>query len=452
MIEVKQDHKLNFPPIKVPRYNEDNDEGEQIFNQTEIEGVLVPLLRFNNTVITFEQVDKMILTCNPIPRIDITITDFLQIVRIFDQPGHDNILYLQILPPFDDAYKKIQLAFRIEYSQIKGNRFRMSGVYMVPGIFDTQMKPYGITTTYELFEQVANDLSLGFCSNVDETNDERYIYNPNLRLPELLSSEVQFAGEKGHVFTWWIDFWNNINLVDIYKEYNEVLPDDQLQIWLSDNFKDSLNKAEPYPQIAAFTNSPAFAASPMFVPTYKPILETNNTTDMNFETYSMENQEASSTIIQDGDFQHEVNKGVGYVYGGEIFGKFDYLSQRACRGMFLNKVNETKIELVAHYPLLGLMKGGHVNFWWYDINNMVTDEVDNSNIESNSPIPDDSVDELNTPDGRISINRTVSGQYYIDDIVYKYTGHRNWEVKYTLCRSAEYVQRLAPPSEETFLK
>lgn len=452
MIEVKQDHKLQFPPINVPRYNEDNEEGDQIYNQTEIEGVLVPLLKFNNTVITFEQVDKMILTCDPIPRIDVTITDFFEIIRIFDQPGHDNILYLQILPPFDDAYKKIQLAFRIEYSKVTGKRLRMSGVYEIPGIFDNQMKPYGIVSTYELFQQVASDLSLGFCSNVDGTEDERYVYNPNLHLPELLSREVNFAGKKPQVFTWWIDFWNNINLVDIYKEYNEVLSDEDMQIWVGDNFKDTLNGSEPMPQIAAFTNSPAFISSPMFVPTYKQILEENEITDMNFEIYSMDDQEASSTVIQDGDVQYKANIGQAYVYGGEVFGDFDYLSQRACRNMFLNKINETKIEVVAHYPLLGLMKGEHVNFWWYDINNPITRDVDTSDITSNAPIPDDSSPELRTTDGQITINKTVSGQYYIEDVIYKYTGHRNWEVKYTLCRSAEYVQRVAPPTEETFMK
>ena len=53
MIEVKHDHKLKFPTIEVPKYNESDDEGPNIARQTNIEGVLVPLFRFNNLTITF---------------------------------------------------------------------------------------------------------------------------------------------------------------------------------------------------------------------------------------------------------------------------------------------------------------------------------------------------------------------------------------------------------------
>lgn len=450
MIEVKHDHKLQFPQIRVPMYNQDNDEGDQVINQTELEGVLVPLLRFNNTVITFEQVDRMELTCNPVPKIEVWITDFLQIIRQFDQPGRDNILYLQILPPFDDAYKKIQLAFYIEDTDLQGNKVYLRGTYEAPGIFDSEMKPYGMLSTYDLFEQVSNDHQLGFCSNVDDSEDERYIYNPNKNMESFLDQEIVFAGNKPHVFTWWIDFWNNLNFVDLYQEYSEILSDEDMQLWLSDTFKDASKPSEPYKQIAAFTNSPAFAASPTFIPNYQPILNSGSPTDANFEVYSMEDQEASSTVIQDGDVQNDVK--MSYKYGGEVFGDFDYLSQRACRDMYLSKINSNVIEIVCKYPLLGLMKGEHVNFWWYDMNNIALEGVDASSINTNAPVPEDPNGELKNSDMTMILNKTVSGQYYIMDVKYAYVGHRNWEVTYTLSRSAEEIQKLAPPTNETFLK
>ena len=73
MIEVKQDHKLQFPTIEVPKYNESDDEGANVAKQTNIEGVLVPLFRFNNLTITFEMVRSMRLTCDRVPEIRIEI-------------------------------------------------------------------------------------------------------------------------------------------------------------------------------------------------------------------------------------------------------------------------------------------------------------------------------------------------------------------------------------------
>ena len=141
MIEVKQDHKLQFPTIEVPKYNELDDEGANIARQTNIEGVLVPLFRFNNLTITFEMVRMMKLTCDRVPEIRIEIKDFLDLIKIMDSPGLDNILYMQIIPPFDDAYKKIELAFYITSTNIIGNIVTLEGTYYVPKLFDTVMKP-----------------------------------------------------------------------------------------------------------------------------------------------------------------------------------------------------------------------------------------------------------------------------------------------------------------------
>jgi hypothetical protein len=450
MIEVKHDHKLQFPTIEVPKHNEDEDDGAVIVKQTNIEGVLVPLLRFNNITITFEMVNSMKLTCNPVPTIEIEITDFLGLVKVLDTPGLDNILYLQILPPFDNAYKKIQLAFYVTNTNIDGNIITLSGTYFVPKFFDSVMKPYGIISSYDLFDGISNEYSLGFCSNVDGTTDERYIYNPNRKVMDFMNREIEFSGEKEHVYTWWIDFWNNINFVDLYKEYNEICSDEDMQIWMFNNLKATDNdENEPYKQIAAFTNSPAMVSSPLYISDYTPTSQSSLVTDCNFEVFSMNNQEASSTVIQDGDVHNDIF--MKYEYGGEVFGDFDYLSQKACRNMFLNKINSQCIEVITHIPILGLMKGGHVNVWWYDINSIVAEAVENVDVESNIDVPENNEDSDDI-DTSMVINKTISGQYYIIDIEYNYVGHMNWENKYILSRSAENIQRINPPSNESFMK
>lgn len=449
MIEVKHDHKLKFPTIEVPKYNESDDEGPNIARQTNIEGVLVPLFRFNNLTITFEMVQSMMLTCNRVPEIHVEIKDFVDLIKIMDTPGPDNILYMQIVPPFDGAYRKIQLAFYVVNSSIDGNIITLDGIYYVPKFFDTVMRPYGMISSYELFDAISNEYSLGFCSNIDDSQDERYIYNPNRTIMEFMDNEVGISGMKEHVFAWWIDFWNNINLVDLFKEYNSVYSDEDMQIWLCNNFKATdAGENEPYQQIAAFSNHPAFVSSPMYIDDYRPVSRSSLITDCNYETYSMGNLKAESMLIQDGDVHNSIF--TKYRYGGEVFGDFNYLAQRACREMFINKINSQCIEVITKTPVLGLIKGGHVNVWWYDIGNQTAKNIDSSGIESNIPIPDDP-EGSRDGDVPVVINKTISGQYFIVDIEFNYIGGMSWENKYILSRSAEDIQRINPPANESFL-
>ena len=206
---------------------------------------------------------------------------------------------------------------------------------------------------------------------------------------------------------------------------------------------------KPYKQIAAFSNHPAFISTPMYIEDYTPTSRSSMVTDRNFETYSMDDMEASSILIQDGDVHNNVF--TRYQYGGEVFGDFNYLARKACRNMFLNKINSQCIEVITRIPMLGLIKGDKVNLWWYDIGNQTARNLDTSDIESNTAIPDD-VEGSRDGEVPMVINKTISGQYYIVDIEFNYVGGMNWENKYTLSRSAEGIQRINPPSNESFMK
>lgn len=456
MIEVKHDHKLTFPTIELPMIHEDEKNGYSPLKQTNIEGVLVPLIRYNNYTITFDTIIRMRLRCQTVPTINVVFMDSYGIIKTLDSPGVDSMLYLQILPPFDNAYKKIQLGFRVTNVKVNDSVISLTGRYYVPGLTDVVMKPYGFLSTYDLFEKVSNEYKLGFCSNVSGLDDERYIYNANNNVVAFLNNEIQYSGMAGgedkdsnkHVFDWWIDFWNNINFVDVYKEYNTIVPDDELYIWTSTNKGNDANPdftAEPYKQMAYFCNHPMVADSELFIFQYTPKTMAGSNTDVNFEVYLLNKLDRQSTLIQDGDV-HE-NTTTGYLYGGEVFGDFDYLTKKASRSIFLNKITSQTIEVSLHRPVLGLMKGGHVNIYWFDTNNIIIDNIDTSDVESNISLPPD----LEIGDDHYKINRSVSGQYYIYDIDYGYDGSRGWDVKYTLSRPADQINRKNEPSKETFM-
>lgn len=447
MITVKHDNKLTFPSITVPMISQDEEDNTHDgIKQSNVEGILVPLFRFNNFTINFQMVKSMHLTCNPTPQIDLEIDDISGMIKNLDTPGLDNVLYMQILPPFDDAYKKIELAFQVYSTEIIGSIISIRGRYSCPKLFDVVMKSYGMIDTYTLFDQVSNDLALGFASNMDGSEDKRYIYNPNLTPTEFLQKEIRFGGNMEHVFDWWIDFWNNIILVDIYEEYNSLCEEDNMKIWISPVMHDvdAGAEAEPHEVTAAFTNHPAMMGNPLFVPSYKPVMTGSAITDCNFETYSMDDQECTSLLIQDGDVHH--NTILRYIYGGEKIGEFDYLGQRMAREMFRKKIYSQCIEVSTKMPMLSLIKGDKVNLWWYDINSYMTENADNSEISTNVSIPENEIDNQNS----FVINKTISGQYYILDITISYDINDGWTNTFILGRSAEEVQRLNPPENESY--
>lgn len=448
MIEVKHDHKLQFPTIAVPMIVEDeaNAPVSSEIKQTNIEGIMAPLFRFNDHTINFSMVDSMILTCSPVPRIHLVVRDDTNMIKDLDKPGVDNVLYIQILPPSDDTYKKIQMAFYITHSSIDTPFITLDGVYFIPGLFDTKMEAYGRITTYDLFEKISNEYSLGFCSNVAGTDDERWIYNPNRNLQDFLYDEIRFAGKDGHVYDWWIDFWNNLTLVDLYTEYNTIVEEKDLQIWVDTTIPtyDDADEEKPGKMVAAFCNHPMLSTNPLFISDYTPVSSSMGVTDKNFEVYSTQDLELRSTLIQDGDVHNNIT--VGYEYGGELYGDFDYLSQRAARNMFLEKISSERIKVSVGMPLLSLIKGGKVNIWWYDINSYMTSSANDEGVESNITIPHE---ESGNDVEDYKINRTISGQYYIMDIEIRYEG--GWRCTYTLSRSAESIQRINPPSNETFM-
>ena len=446
MIIVRHDHKLSFPDIEMPIYSEDADNASA-YKQTNVIGILTPIFRLNNITIPWEIVSYMQLNCNPVPSLFLTMIDNFGLIKSLNTPGHDNVLYLQILPPFENAYKKIELSFYISNCSISGDVVSLVCSYYIPKWYDHVMKPYGKISSYELFEKVSNEYSLGFCTNIDGTKDSRYIYNPNMTPTELLSSEIEYSGEGDHVFSWWVDFWNNINFIDLNKEYNEVLSDKDMMIWVSGNLPGGSNPdyvPQPNRRPAVLCNLPVLAGDPLYIDEYWP-KTTSNVTDKIFEIYIMKDHSQKSTFIQDGDVYNDIF--VKYEYGGELIGSYDYLSQKACRDMYLSKINSQTIQVSLNMPVLGLMKGGHVNLWWYDINNPVTDDIDNSDIKSNIPLPDN----IDLGDSRSMINKTVSGQYYIMDVQYTYSSFR-WSCLYTLGRPAQSVERLNEVSESSFVK
>lgn len=443
MIEVKFDNTLKLPQIVMPLYNESPNNDPQAGtsgsgSQTKMDGIFAPLFRLNNFTIPFQQVVSMELTSDIVPRLSVVINDTLSLSKTLDTPTNDNYIQLQILPQFDNAYKKINMTFYMTSVEIRGSNIFIEAVYSVPNLWDTSMEAFGKLSSYEFYETVARKLNLGFCSNISNTTDRRYIYSTNQNIVTLMENEIEYSGDNEHVYDVWVDWWNNVNFIDLYNEYKLIEKDENMHVWIYPtdyNVSDDTDSMTPIEVVATIGNAPNLMNNQLYAPTYTPVSNSGMVTDQVIEIFKLDDRTTENIIVVDGDIHNDIFK--SYVYYGENVGEYNYLYQKATRQMFLNKINGQCIEVSLRRPMLGLTRGGKVNFIFYDINKYTSQgsQIDNK-VESNIPLPDDII----TDDCRYIVNRTVSGQYYIMESTIRYAGSR-WTHTLRLGRYADKVNK-----------
>ena len=456
IIQVKFDSVLKQSDIIIPLTNSSQDEAGEAYKnnqpeiqQTSVYGIQSPLIAINDHVVDFSEVLYFELKCSEVtPTVKLTVIDRNDLVKIMDAPGPDNQLRIQILPKFEEKYKKINLTFFITKTSISGEYITINGEYKAPKFINANIKSFGQVSTYKLFEMVAQESQLGFATNVaDSETDKRYIYSDNKSYKDLLAREIRKSGSENQILDYWIDWWNNLVLADMYERYNSIDKDSDMQIWISGQNHEVSEGSEIQPQqvVANLNNSIADKFSELYVENYSilnsPSMQYYNGTDQLYTTYEIDKLNYSDFLIQDGDVQKDIT--TKFEYLGEVYGEYNYLLAGKKRQAFLQKMqtNET-IEITLNTPLLGIMRGNRVNFTWYINDTMVSNKIEASadaniaqdpkNVNTNIPMNYDDENE-NEMDGKFEIDKSISGQYLVTNCNMKFANSK-WEYKITLKR------------------
>lgn len=443
-ITVKYDPTLQIEKIEDLMYatdkEEQQDDRQAEVQQTKITGILTPLVKINNIVLLWDKITRFELSSTRfLPELTFTFKDDLGFTKSLDQPKNDNLVLVQILPPFDEAYKKINLRFFIENIKITGDKVTVSCKYNVPALYQYKLEALGKLSTYDYLDKVATDCGLGYASNLDGTEDEKYIYIRNTNYLRSVEHEICLSGSDTCILDSWIDFHNYLILCDVYERYNAL--ESELKIWTMPSSipnTESNDPVKPRQEDAIITNAIALRNSQLFVGDYTVKNNSGssirNGTDKVLESYYMHKNESSSMLIQDGDIKKDTF--VKSVYMGEIFGDYDYFSAEVCRKAYLQKINSNTIEVALSSPLLGLERGQRVNLRWYEANEVIQTIKDKNQIETNIPYTDDETNDRE----RMTLNKQVSGQYLIIGTTIRFNGFNNgWKYILTLSRPANQV-------------
>lgn len=453
-ITVKYDPTLEIEEIVEPMYavsqNEMPGAGNSEVQQTKITGIVSPLIKVNNILILWNKVTRFELSSvGFLPELYFTFKDDLGFTKSLDQPGNDNLVLVQILPPFEDAYKKINLRFFIDSVSIKGDKVSISAKYNVPLLYQDKLQSLGKLTTYNYIDKIASECGLGFATNIEGVEDERYIYIRNTNYINSVNNEIKKSGTEECILDTWINFHNYVILCDVFERYNAI--DEEIKIWTTPSTViDTENNGEPImakEEDAILSNSVGALNTQLYISDYT----VNNAagknirfgTDKVIQSYYIDKYEPTSLLIQDGDVKKDTF--VKTIYMGEIFGEYDYFKNEYCRNAFLQKINTNTIEVSLKTPLLGLERGGRVNIMWYELNELVNSIKNEHQIETNIP---ESPNE-NKEDNQFTLNKQVSGQYLIIGTRIQYKGLDNgWKYTLILSRPANQVNKYLNNEDE----
>ena len=455
LIQVKFDHNLQQSDIVVTLTNSSHTEAgdayqtnQQEIQQTNIYGIQAPLIKVNNIVVDFVDVISFELKSDKVmPEVTMTIQDRYNLTTSLDSPGIDNELRVQILPKFENKYKKINLTFYITQSKISNGIIHLTGEYKLDKYTSSNIKSLGEMSTYKLFETVAQETGLGFSTNMeDNPENTRFIYCDNKSYQELLREEITRSCTDTQICDYWIDWWNNLVLADIYERYNATDSDEDMKIWVAGQNSEITQGAEiePISVVATLMHHPAQESNELYVQDYKlcnkPSAQMHRGTDRVFSVYALEKTEYTDFLVQDGDVKKDIF--TKYEYLGEVYGKHNYLLSVKKYDTFKQKIatNET-LEIELRTPLLGIMRGNHVNFMWYrndDMSENVQSNAQivgnvNSELKTNVQIEADPNEEDNNQNGHFVIDQSISGQYLVTKCNMKYKDKR-WVYVVTISR------------------
>lgn len=456
IIQVKFDNTLEQSPIVMPLLYSSIDEAGETYEhnqfemqQSSIHGARYPLVSVNNIVIDLGDILYFDLKCTDVtPSVKLTLFDKADLIKMIDTPGVDNQLRVQILPKFEGKYKKINLTFYITKVSIRGQYITISGEYKSPKFTSANIKAFGQINTYKLFEKVAKDTQLGFATNIEESDlDNRFIYCDNKSYKSLLAKEIKKSGEDLQVLDYWIDWWNNLVLVDVYERYNTIDKDEDMLVWVTGQSDEVTEGSQPVPELvtANLNNSVVYESSELYVKNYSILNSSGaqyfNGSDQLYSTYEINKSDYSDYLVMDGDVQKDIT--TKFEYLGEVYGDYNYLLAGKKRESFLQKMqtNET-IEVTLKEPTLGIMRGNKVNFTWFtndtaNKNNVKTAAEagiiqDPKTVNTNIPI-DGNKEELESKEDQFEVDKSISGQYLVTGCNILFADNR-WEYKVILKR------------------
>ena len=422
-ITVKRNHRLTFPKIAVPLQSPSKDElndttSEEDYRvirsgtaQTTIDGIQTPIIAIDGKYIASASIIKFELSVDECaPHLELTVNDKDHLFANTNTPAEIDKIQIKLIPSEDGKFANIDLIFKAYDVAVKPNGTTvMSGKYYVEGLYDEITEAFGKISTYNLADKLSNRLGLGFATNIITDTTERFQYTASNSIFDTLKKS---AGDTVS-YSFWIDFWNNVNIVDtssIY--YSDARPH---QIWVSPlgNFADIAQK-KMIEEDCIVTNKISAANSQLYIPAYSagssPIVNYSKV----ITTWNGNSKESAQIQLcgTAGNYNEIVTKD----YLGESPDEFNELQNSQKNKYLRDKIYSQVLRFKLSGVCFGIFKGSRIQFDWYEQDTDLKSTATADTTVSSSYDDDSEIGEKEIPDNtevKQVLNKLISGFYMV---------------------------------------
>lgn len=369
---------------------------ETDINQTDVYGVLVPILTINNIAVAYKDLQRFELNLlGRTPEIYFKFHDRRKMFSSYVQPGNDNEVRVQILPPVDNTYKKIDLTFYVTDISMNGDVVEGKAIYKLMKFTQSNFEALGMKTTYDIFDYVSLQTGLGFASNATATEDSRFMECRYNSYKELITNEIEKSvSDITQVYDWWVDQNNYLTLCNIYDRMNTLDSDEDMMVWVTTNYDDPTkgNIKDVHEIPCVITNLPSMNTSDLGCTGMEIINNPVQTGTSKVVSAFYENKkDIIDNYIGDGDIKRDEK--MRYEYAGEVYGDYDYKFAEQSRKFYLSKAKSEIVVIKMKQPMMGLMRGSQLKFVWYSndtdkkyLNDKLKENADALSILTNEEI------------------------------------------------------------------
>jgi len=193
-------------------------------------GDKVPVIRIN--AYEFGQQDILKFSVNMhgfLPVLNLSVSDAQGMFKQRSYPRDGDLIELYIASPDDNVYKPIRCDFFINSVASKTNDvYRFDGVLYIPEIFKEDCKSYEEDSSFNHLLSTADELQIGFASNIENSNDIMKRINAFDTLEHFIKkTSMHSYKDEESFFDSYVDMYYYLNFVDVNAQFNSV--DDELE-------------------------------------------------------------------------------------------------------------------------------------------------------------------------------------------------------------------------------
>jgi predicted chitinase len=237
---------------------------------------IVPFIWYGSYQIEYKDVSFFQLyTVGNLPSIKLVFDDTLKVMDSQGFPLDDSLITV-FINPRNEQLKPIHMDFKITKFTSDKRTYTINGVINANQLYIKKFKSFSKKTTFETLKEISSEIGLGFCSNIDDTNDSMTWICTGQKYTEFIETLVYNSYKSDDTYlSAYIDYYYNLTYVDVEKEYIRNIKEELGigDIGLSQLIKDKKSAVHKL----ILTNDKGYRDSNVYFPEYKII---NNSTSI----------------------------------------------------------------------------------------------------------------------------------------------------------------------------